>query len=214
MLERQGVPRNLFTAVQVDTPGLPLQVGHRQIRRVGELDDDERSAGRGVRPSGEGQYLQVDVALAVADINEVAELSPHDVPAADHLPQGRLTKDRPELEWMVITSELVLLGEADPDELLVLVWALFDQAGRGDSPRVVPGLQQPGQQLRVVRTDRGAGAAQSGKVRVRIATNVARGLPPAILPGLVSEPQQRVAPQLVDTVLSQKLCSSVARIPR
>ena len=104
-----------------------------------------------------------------------------------------------------IWSELVLLGEADLDELLVLAWARFDQAGCGDSLRVVPALQQPGQQLRVVRADGGAGAAQSGKVRVRIATNVARGLLPAILPGLVSDGQQRVALQLVDTVLSQKL---------
>jgi hypothetical protein len=205
VLERQGVPRNLFTAVQVDAPGLPLQVDHGQIRRVGELDDDERPAGRGVRPSGEGQYLKVDVALAIADIDEVMELGPHDVPVAHHLPQGRLTKDRPELEWMVVTSELVLPGEADPDELLVLVWALFDQAGRGDSPRVVPGLQQPGQELRVVRADGGAGASQLGKVRVRIATNVARRLPPAILPGLVSDGKQRVALQLADTVLSQEL---------
>jgi hypothetical protein len=86
-----------------------------------------------VRTGGEGQYLKADVALPVADIDEMAELGPHDVPAADHLPQRSLAEDRPEREWVASTGEHVLLGEAGLDELLVLPVALFDQAGRGDS---------------------------------------------------------------------------------
>ena len=73
-----------------------------------------------MRTRGERQHLQADVALAVADIDEMPELSPHNVPPADQLPQGPLAEDRPELERVLIAGEHVLLGEANLDEMLVL----------------------------------------------------------------------------------------------
>ena len=103
------------------------------------------------------------------------------------------------------TGEHVLLGEAGLDELLVLPVALIDQAGRGDSPRVAPGLEQPGQEMRLVRADGGIGAAQADEAVVRIITDVAVGLPPATLPGLTSDGQQRAAPWLIDAVLGQQI---------
>jgi len=57
-----------------------------QVRRIGELHEDEWPARGGMGTGGEGRTCRLDVGLEAADLDKMSKLGLHDIPATHHLP--------------------------------------------------------------------------------------------------------------------------------
>src|SRR2546421_5762912 len=146
---RGGVLVDVFALVQVHRAGELFDVDHVGQFGVGEAQDAVRAAGRRVPADLEWDDLDPDVGqLRRGD--QRLDLAAHHLDAADRTAQGRLVDDHPQLYRFGPGEDLLpadpqlhpvrelLVGDAPPPQQ-------YDSAG------VIAGLQQPREQLHVLR---------------------------------------------------------------
>src|SRR5579875_3145485 len=146
-----GVPLDFVALVQIHGAGQVLEVDHIRQIEVGEPHQGEPAGLGGVATRTERHDLKRDVRL-LGRRDQPLDLAPHDGGAAHRAAQHRLVQDHPQMRWRGPAEQpLPVHPQADPVLDLLRRGAALAQLD--DSPRVVRGLQQAGDELKLVEAD-------------------------------------------------------------
>lgn len=158
-----------------------------------------------MRPVGERGDLERHIGQ-LRGLEQLVDLRAHHLRAADRAAQGRLVHHRPETGG-VRTGEQFLALHAQGDMALDVVRArLPDGAGLQHPARVVLGLEQAGDEVRLVGADEGGRALQADVHGEPARQDVVEPLPPAGPVGLLGQLDEELGLVVGDAVgLQQQL---------
>src|SRR5260370_28402468 len=124
-----AVSIDVLALVQVESAGQLLEIDHVGQVRLGKAHDGERPGLGGVAARPERRDLERDPGI-LGRLDQVPELRPEHLPAADWPPQCRLVHDGPQARAALL-GEQFLPGDADADAAPYL---LLGRAGPAAGP--------------------------------------------------------------------------------